>query len=665
MTTRPNSPYRPRRESGDPEDLPSNPSSETPFAGVLERRLSRRAALAGLGRTAALAGLAAGPGGLVSHLAIGRAHADGHSSLTFTELAHGVDEDMHVAQGYAAKVLIRWGDKVIGDAPAFTPAHQTAAGQSRQFGYNCDFIGYFPLPAGSDNSNHGLLVVNHEYTNAELMFPGVRKKTKLQQVDADQAAIEIQAHGASVIEVRKDGAGWTVAGDSNYARRLTGTTPMRISGPAAGHERLKTGADATGELVLGTLNNCAGGKTPWGTVLIAEENFNGYFGGRADSMPDAALYRRYGISGRSSYAWWKYDPRFNVEQEPNEPNRFGWMVEFDPYDPGEMPVKRTALGRFKHEGATVAVNGDGRVVVYSGDDQRFDYLYKFVSSGRYDPTDRAANRDLLDSGTLFVARFLDDGTLRWIPLVFGRGPLTPENGFNSQADVLIETRRAGDLVGATPMDRPEDVEPNPVTGRVYAMLTNNSKRKADATDAVNPRGPNPFGHIVELLPPGVDGARDHAALEFTWDIFIKAGDPRQPEQHAMYHPDTSENGWFAAPDNCAFDPKGRLWIATDQGSGWRRTGFADGIYACETTGPARALTRHIFRVPIGAEMCGPEFTPDGRTLFVAVQHPGADGVGNDRNFDHPATRWPDFKSGMPPRPSVVAITKSDGGEIGT
>ena len=645
----------------DADDLPSNPTTNAPFTRVLERRLSRRTALRGLG--AAALGTAAG--GLVSGLAMRAAEAAMGSGLGFTELAHGTGEDMAVADGYSAEILIRWGDKVIGDAPEFSPRQQSAASQSKQFGYNCDYLGYFPLPAGSDNSEHGVLVVNHEYTNAELMFPGVKKKSKLDQIDADMAAIEKAAHGASVVEIRKTGGTWAPVEGSGLNRRLTGETPMRLSGPAAGHDRMKTSADGSGTRVNGTLNNCAGGKTPWGTVLIAEENFNGYFGGDAEAMPDAALYKRYGISERSWYTWWKYDDRFNVEKEPNEPNRFGWIVEFDPYDALSVPVKRTALGRIKHEGATTVVNGDGRVVVYSGDDQRFDYLYKFVSSGRFDANNRPGNRDLLDSGTLYVARFADDGKLRWLPLVFGTGPLTPENGFNSQADVLIETRRAADLLGATPMDRPEDVEPNPVTGRVYLMLTNNTKRKADQTDAVNPRGPNPYGHIVELLPPGEDGARDHAALEFGWEIFIKAGDHADADNGAQYHPDTSANGWFAAPDNCAFDPKGRLWIATDQGSGWRKTGIADGIYACETTGAGRALTRHLFRVPYGAEMCGPEFTPDGKTLFVAVQHPAADGVDNDENFDNPKTRWPDFKADMPPRPSVVAITRTDGGEVGS
>jgi len=646
----------------DADDRPANPTDNTVFGEILERRLSRRQALRGLGTAAVTAGLA---GSMVSTLAMRAAAAATGPALTFTELAHGVDENMHVAQGYRADVVIRWGDKVLGDAPAFQAGAQDAGGQSRQFGYNNDYIGYFPLPTGSNNSEHGLLVVNHEYTNAELMFPGVLKKTKNDQVTAEQAAIEIEAHGCSVIEVKKQDGRWQVVENSPYARRITGTTPIKVVGPAAGHEWMKTSGDATGRLVLGTLNNCAGGKTPWGTVMIGEENFNGYFGGPAETLPDAAQYKRYGISSKSWYAWWKYVDRFDVSKEPNEPNRFGWMVEFDPYDPTSLPVKRTALGRFKHEGATAAVNGDGRLVVYSGDDQRFDYLYRFVSDGRFNSHQRAANAALLDAGTLFVAKFSEDGTLRWLPLVFGTGPLTPENGFTSQADVLIETRRAADLLGATPLDRPEDVEPNPATGRVYVALTNNSKRKPDDTNAVNPRGPNPFGHIIELLPPGDDGARDHAALEFEWDIFILAGNPGDASHEALYNSKVSENGWFAAPDNVAFDPHGRLWVATDQGKHWKKTGFADGVYACQTTGPDRALTQQIFRVPIGAEMCGPEFTPDGKTLFVAVQHPAADGVAPEQNFDNPATRWPDFQAGVPPRPSLVAITKEDGGDIGS
>jgi secreted PhoX family phosphatase len=450
---------------------------------------------------------------------------------------------------------------------------------------------------------------------------------------------------------------------------------MLVTGPAAGSDRLKTSADATGTKVIGTLNNCAGGKTPWGTALIAEENFHQYFAGDPAGSAEATNYSRVGIKGEPEYPWWgKHAARFDVTKEPNEPNRFGWMVEFDPYDPNSIPKKRTALGRFKHEGANATINSDGRVVVYTGDDERFDYLYRFVTAGIYDPDNRDANMDLLDEGVLSVARFNDDGTLTWLPLVFGEGPLTPENGFKSQADVAIETRRAGDLVGATPMDRPEDVEPNPVTNVVYLALTNNSNRLAAddpeakpgrTVDAANPRAKNSFGHIIAMTPPGAaDGKADHAAETFTWDIPIMAGDPGNPDHGAKYNPDTTANGWFSAPDNVAFDSQGRLWLATDNGANWTKVGFADGIYACDVDGKGAYLTKHICRVPIGAEMCGPEFTPDDRTLFVAVQHPASDGVENS-TFETPATRWPDFTAGMPPRPSVVAIGKSGGGVVGS
>jgi secreted PhoX family phosphatase len=437
-------------------------------------------------------------------------------------------------------------------------------------------------------------------------------------------------------------------------------TECRLAGPAAGHARLRTTSDPEGRTVIGTLNNCAGGKTPWGTVLIAEENFHQYFAGDPEQTDQAASLKRLGIKGEPKYAWSRFHDRFDVEKEPNEPNRFGWMVEIDPYDRQSTPIKRTALGRFKHEGATTIVNGDGRVAVYMGDDERFDYIYRFLTSARFDPEDDGANRDLLDEGTLSVARFEADGRLRWLPLQWGQGPLVADNGFDSQADVVIDARRAADLLGATPMDRPEDVEPNPVTGIVYAALTNNSRRLPEQADAVNPRGPNPHGHVIEMIPPGGSGAeRDHAAPEYTWNLFLLAGDPGKPEDGALYHDKVSEDGWLSCPDNLAFDRQGRVWIATD---GAPKAGFADGVWAADTEGDGRALTRHFYRTPLGAELCGPEFNADDTAYFAAVQHPGdTDGS----TFDQPSTRWPDFVEGMPPRPAVQVIVKKGGGIVGS
>ena len=395
-----------------------------------------------------------------------------------------------------------------------------------------------------------------------------------------------------------------------------------------------------------------------------------YFGGDPDKTPEAANHKRLGIKGKSRYAWPRFHERFDIEKNPNEPNRFGWVVEIDPYDPKSTPIKRTTLGRFKHEAATCVVAPDGRVVVYSGDDEAFEYIYRFVTAKKYNPTNLAANRDLLDEGTLSVAKFDDSGSLRWLPLVFGQGPLTPANGFHSQADVLIDTRRAADLLGATPMDRPEDVETNPVNGRVYVMLTNNNTRKPEQISKLHPRATNLYGHIVELLPPGTegsDGARGalHTADTFRWEVLLLAGNPAKPEHGAKYHPDTEKMGnWLAAPDNCCFDNRGRLWITTDQGSSQRSTGIPDGVYACDVNGAGRGLTKFFYACPRDAEMCGPAFTPDNKTLFVAVQHPGEY---KDSTFDNPSTRWPDFdfRNNIPPRPSVVAITREDGGVIGS
>ena len=451
-------------------------------------------------------------------------------TLTFEELQHGNDLRALVAPGYDMQILLRWGDPLFSDGLAFNPLDQSPDQQARQFGYNCDFIAFMPLPTDKSGRLRGLLCVNHEYTNTNLMFPGIVDQGCLESLSPERVNIELAAHGHSVCEIRREEGQWNPVPASPFNRRITALdTEMNVSGPAAGHPRLQTSDDPSGTRVLGTLNNCAGGVTPWGTMLICEENFNNYFSGDAGQTSEARNHRRYGIDGPSRFspAVAKHHARFDIEQEPHEPNRFGWVVEFDPYDPNSVPVKRTALGRVKHEGAGIAINHDRRVVIYCGDDERFDYVYRFVTNRPYDPNNRAANRDLLDDGVLSVARFDDDGSLHWLPLVHGTGPLTGDNDFHCQADVVIEARRAADLLGATPMDRPEDVEVSPRTGHVFVILTNNSKRQADQVSGANPREANQHGHILEIVPPGVAGGIDHAADSFRWEVSPQGRRPIQ------------------------------------------------------------------------------------------------------------------------------------------
>lgn len=626
---------------------PVNPSGNPTFESVLAARLSRRSLLKGA--AAGLVMISAGP------LRASRS-ASAEAAAGFTPVPASTEDRLIVPQGYKHTVVVRWGDGLFADAPAFDPKAQTGGKQVRQFGYDCDFIGYMPLPQGSNSSTRGLLGVNHENARSPLMFPGWDRKveTKTREI----VEIEIAAHGFTVVEVARGSRGdWTVVKNSLFNRRITGATPMAIRGPAAGHPLLRTSGDPAGLTVLGTLNNCAGGVTPWGTILTGEENIHNYFTGKPDEMTDPALktlHGRYGV-GTGRYGWARYHDRFDLKKDPHEPNRFGWIVEIDPYDPQSTPVKHTAMGRFIHEGAATILSKDGRAVAYMGDDARFEYLYKFVSAGRYDPKDRAASMRLLDSGTLYVARFGDDGTGEWLPLIHGVGPLTEANGFSSQAEVVINTRRSADLVGGTKMDRPEDVEANPVTGKVYAALTSNDRRKPEQVDRANPRANNTFGHIIEITEDG----NDHAATRFRWEIFVKGGDPKNPDHQAYYqgHTDVSP---LATPDNFAFEESGRLWVATDGIED--ALGANDGIFALETQGPERGRARRFLSCPAGAEVCGPAFTPDGRTLFVAIQHPG---YGSKVTYEKPESRWPDYRDDMPPRPSVVAIYREDGGKIGT
>ncbi|MGA9409435.1 MAG: PhoX family phosphatase [Roseobacter sp.] len=652
------------------DDIPTNPNLSRTIGDVINARYGRRDIVRGMLGVTATTALFGTSAMIAPRQAAAAADA---SRYMFNELTWGNDETHHIAEGYNADILLRWGDPITADAPEFDVNNQTAAAQLKQFGYNNDYVGFTAL---DDDGTRGLLCVNHEYTNEEVMFPGLGRQDRagFEGMTPDIVDIEMAAHGGTVVEIEQGGDGkWALVRDSAYNRRITPlNTEMTFSGPAAGHDRMKTNADPTGMKVIGTINNCAGGMTPWGTYLMAEENFHGYFWTDvvdADGKPDvsaqaeAKQMERYGVPGRW-YAWGQYYDRFNIDKEPNEPNRFGWVVEVDPRNPDAAPIKHTALGRFRHEGAETTVSKDGHLVIYSGDDNRFDYQYKYVSDGKVTDETSVFGSALLSEGTLYVARFDEDGSIAWLPLVHGNGPLNASNGFTDQADVLIDTRLAADLLGATPMDRPEDAQPGP-NGTAYLMLTNNTRRTADQVNAANPRPESSFGHIIEIK----EANEDHAAITGTWSILVKCGDPTVAAVGAEWNPETSENGWFGSPDNCAIDADGRLWISTDQGSNWGKTGKSDGLYALETEGDLRGHSKLFFRCPVGGELCGPYFHDSGETLFLAVQHPGTDGTKDYKGFERastfedPATRWPDFDPSMPPRPSVVVVTKQGGGKI--
>lgn len=620
-----------------------NASANEYFHDIIQSSVDRRSFLKGsLASVMVMGGLSAS------------AVAAVNDGINFTPIKLNTDDKITLANGYSHNVVIRWGDPIARGARRFDVNNWDAASQEASFGYNVDYISWLPLPGyGSKTSMRALLWANHEYTNPELMFPNYQRgKPTKAQVD-----IELAAHGGTIVEVSRNRDGEIeYLPVSRFNRRITATTPMDVTGPAAGHPLLQTKDDPTGKRVLGTLNNCAGGTTPWGTVLTAEENFNQYFAFN-DEVTDAkikAAHARYGLPAKASgRVWEQFYPRFDLRVTPNEPFRHGYIVEIDPYDPSSTPKKRTALGRFKHEGAETSLAADGRVVMYMGDDERFDYMYKFVTKGKFSATDRASNMTLLDEGTLYVAKLNADGSGQWLPMIAGTGPLTAAAGFPTQAEVCVMTRQAADLMGATKMDRPEDFERNPVTGAVYCLLTNNSNRTAAQIDAANPRASNRDGHIVELL----EDANDAAAIKFKWSLFMVCGNPSDPTTFFAGYPKEKVSP-VATPDNCSFDAKGNLWIATD-GMDNSNLKAHDGVFAVPTQGPDRGFVRQFMSAPKGAEVCGPIFTPDNKNFFAGIQHPGEGGT-----VEKPVSLWPDV-NGQVPRPSVVAIRKDDKGIIGS
>lgn len=584
-----------------------------------------------------------------------------------------------VMDGYVVRAILPWGDPLLDFSASWRPdASASAEEQARQIGDNHDGMHFFPF--GANVHDQGLLVLNHEYTNYEYLFG----KEYTEPWTREKAMKAINAHGVSIVHLQRDGqSGWRPVIPSKYNRRITGDSPMVLTGPAAGHSLLRTSADPTGTQVRGTLNNCANGFTPWGTYLTCEENFNGYFGGGSTDP----MHQRYGIGKDNGYRWYEVIERFDLRREPNEPNRFGWMVEIDPFDPQSTPKKRTALGRFKHENAAVTIAPDGRVVVYMGDDERYEYLYRFVSHGRYDPGNPAANRDLLDSGDLYVARFTADPTPdgqrfrgQWILLDKERNPLlAAEARLPTQADVLIHARLAGDVVGATKMDRPEWVAIHPHRREVYVTLTNNNRRKASEVDAANPRAENLWGQILRWQENGGDPTAD----EFSWDLFVLAGNPLvypRGDARAGSAAITKDN-LFNSPDGLGFDAAGRLWILTDgsysnagpyQGMGNNQMLVAD---------PDAGLIRRFLVGPSGCEITGLTWSNDGRTMFVNVQHPGeAEGhprapalpAGQDLATylaAHPTafSEWPHSQfrelGGGRPRSATLVIERADGAPV--
>lgn len=674
--------------------MSNSPADPRYFGNVLEQRLTRRDVLQGALAAAPL--LAGGwPWSPVAAAAT--------PGLTFTSIQGSKDDRVVLPPGYTADVVIRWGESLYPGTPDLDPTTIAAGGlltptsaarQARQFGYNCDAIHYFPLQAGSS----GVLCVNNEYTEDALLFPDYGGSSaravwleKFVKEFPEAVAFTKAALGVSVVAVGRESrnGAWRADKSSRFNRRITADTPISLNGPARGSPLLRTQADPQAVRVNGTFANCAGGKTPWGTYLTAEENIEDYFGNyrslkaRRDVDPGILdAHRRFWLWNTASIHGWEYvDQRFDAAVEPAEALRFGWIVEIDPRDPSSMPKKRTALGRFSHEGANPIVAKNGRVAVYMGDDEKFEYVYKFVTAKAMDMRNPQANADLLDAGTLYVARFDASGEGEWLPLVYdAKGPLNEASGFKDQAEVVIKVRAAADVLGATPMDRPEDVQPNPVNGRIYVACTNNENRTGGnlevtgrtigtGPNAANPRPTNSWGHIIEIT----EAEGDHAGTKFRWEVFLLAGDPaggklitrledvkpgKLTKDHVYYagFSDASRLSPVGSPDNLGFDRAGNLWIVTD---GTQPNDTNDGCFVCPTAGPERGLLRQFMSAPVGAEVCGCEFTPDDRTLFLSIMHPGQSGSPKE-----PKSHWPDGGDSQP-RPSVIAIRREDGGVVGS
>ncbi|MCC5853199.1 MAG: PhoX family phosphatase [Alkalimonas sp.] len=652
------------------EEPLANFSGNRPFQDVAEQRYSRRHFLKGSVAAAVgtfLAGPLAGCSSTANQPATAAAiNPQAAGLLGFTPVPVSRADTVAVPEGYRTQVFLPWGTPLLPGAPAFRRnGTNSAADQEQQVGSHHDGMHFFPidLKQGGQSSSEGLLVMNHEYVDPNILhqFGGNQAPRDVEQVHK-----EIAAHGVSVAHIRqRPNRQWELVQDSRYNRRITGNTLMELTGPVRGHTKVITPFSPQGTRTRGTLNNCAHGVTPWGTYLTCEENWAGLFVSHDREQPRE--HERYSVARGMSWNQWDTaaakDPqlaRFNAsklgasarDDYRNEPNTFGWIVEIDPFNPDSTPVKHTAMGRFAHEGVIFAKAEAGKpLVAYSGDDARNEYIYKFVSAKPYQPA--TAGPHLLDEGTLFVARFNDDGSGDWLPLdfhnpVFQAKALAAGHIFDSQADVLLNTRLAADIMGATPMDRPEWGAVHPSTGEVYFTLTNNSQRPPEMVNAANPRAWNQNGHIIRW--------REGNALRFDWDIFVFSGDvfTSTPDHGLML---TNDNH-HASPDGLWFDPNGLLWIQTDMaGSQLSRGPFGNNAMLAADV-QSHTIKRFLVG-PVGCEVTGVVMTPDCKTMFVNIQHPG-EGSG-PYSF---SSTWPD-RGITRPRSATVVITKEDGGVIGS
>ena len=665
------------------------------------------------------------------------------AELGFASVARTLADKVTVPAGHTVTVLTKLGDPILPGVPAYQN-NGTDTNFAGRIGDHGDALYYYGLSSAGvrdDNSSiRGLIVQNHENLNEQYLH--VNGPTNVGGVrPAAEAIKEIEAHGVSVTEVQDTGnRNWMVINNSALNRRITPNTPMQINGPVRGTAFMQTVASPTGTSCTGTINNCANGYTEWGTNLTCEENWAGYFrrdnsGAGTDNANRTAreltALRRYGVTSTTGNNAWSTvsttDPIFRrwdaragtgapTTDYRNEPNTFGWVVEIDPFNPASTPRKRTALGRMAHEGAWLSNLVEGqRIAVYMGCDSRREYMYKFVSNAAWTNADRnmadrlAVGDKYLDSGTLYVARFNADGTGTWLPLVFGQVPTRPAVGsepayvFESQADILVNTRLAADAVGGTPMDRPEWTAVNPANGEIYLTLTNNNAagRPITGTDSSNPRSyvepvgtgstaGNPNGHIIRMRETG----NLTTATTFNWDIYLFGADSTDASANVNLSGLTTDNDfsspdglWFARPQNPSGVGRPLLWIQTDDGSftdrtnnqmlaalpgrvgdgGARTITNTNGTTATQATfigTAATAATLRRFLVgPVQAEITGVDTTPDGRTLFVGIQHPGENGTPAA-----PSSNWPASQDaaapGVRPRSAVVAVTRADGGIVG-